>query len=914
MKKNFKLMLVALFALMGVNSAFAQAKPVVGAAISDDDYSYVFTAVNETKKTAELKITALNGDKSGAITLPEAKTKKYSGEDWTLKITAIQGGANPAFKDQVALTKVTFNKEMQSIQSGAFKGCTLLEEVVFPANSELRQLWDNCFATTQIANPDFSNCVQLEYVGDYIFTEGSGTLNSYVKTIKLPASALLKNFRKGFANLPELTTLDLTNSKIETLVANAFANDAKLTKMELPGTVKEIAAKTFESSKVEDLTIDLTSIETIGDGVDAVYGSDAGNVLLKLTFKNALKGKIKKNAFAGELKIGTEGAADKKYPGSDVLDMHTVALGTTGQIEEDAFKGINAVKKVWLGDISNNTTGGWTIAKNAFTGTALAEVEIGNISTSSAINETAFGDKLVKVTIGNIYATAAIAKDAFKFKANDGGSTVIIGNVRSLDANTPVMDESAFNLSANNGKAISVTIGAVEAKGKNFTGKDFTGQVTSLTFTGDIEQSGLVTKGPAASIVSELTKITAITFKGKVAANGIPADAFAGAKPDADHVLTVKFEKELAPAAIAAGAFTLNVAPAGDGKKVMVVDYQYASHPNTFLSGMPWAQTSFYGTLQTEKNRDIEIKIATPALKTTFEDNQADDASDVTFRAMFKVTPPSNFFVVYGDNNNQGVSYARILLEHGKMYEIDRRPTGKDADGIDQTGITYTLYTVYKEEDDDSKISTLNMLPMISKDGTYYVDLSGETKDLVVIVKATGTEKVADKETKMWYNEVTSISEKSNIYNGDGSVRVASKVVTNEQLRDGNGNPYPYICYYAETTESQPLTKPVLAANNLFLLTNPAGHKGLSADPIDFVKSGKPFINIGNFYALGKKYASAARMIINWIGDDEATGIIEAKTAAKVANNDAIYNLQGIRVNGTQKGIYIQNGKKFIVK
>ena len=30
--------------------------------------------------------------------------------------------------------------------------------------------------------------------------------------------------------------------------------------------------------------------------------------------------------------------------------------------------------------------------------------------------------------------------------------------------------------------------------------------------------------------------------------------------------------------------------------------------------------------------------------------------------------------------------------------------------------------------------------------------------------------------------------------------------------------------------------------------------------------------------------------------------------------NGAIYNLQGVRVNGAQKGIYIQNGKKYVVK
>jgi hypothetical protein len=45
---------------------------------------------------------------------------------------------------------------------------------------------------------------------------------------------------------------------------------------------------------------------------------------------------------------------------------------------------------------------------------------------------------------------------------------------------------------------------------------------------------------------------------------------------------------------------------------------------------------------------------------------------------------------------------------------------------------------------------------------------------------------------------------------------------------------------------------------------------------------------------------------------EEATAIKGINTAEK--NNGAIYNLNGMRVNKAQKGIYIQNGKKYVVK
>ena len=56
----------------------------------------------------------------------------------------------------------------------------------------------------------------------------------------------------------------------------------------------------------------------------------------------------------------------------------------------------------------------------------------------------------------------------------------------------------------------------------------------------------------------------------------------------------------------------------------------------------------------------------------------------------------------------------------------------------------------------------------------------------------------------------------------------------------------------------------------------------------------------------------ADREFLDIVFDGEATAIQGVQT--KVEKNSAIYNLQGVRVNKAQKGLYIQNGKKFIVK
>lgn len=56
----------------------------------------------------------------------------------------------------------------------------------------------------------------------------------------------------------------------------------------------------------------------------------------------------------------------------------------------------------------------------------------------------------------------------------------------------------------------------------------------------------------------------------------------------------------------------------------------------------------------------------------------------------------------------------------------------------------------------------------------------------------------------------------------------------------------------------------------------------------------------------------ADREFLDMIVEGEATAIKGIQTKAE--NDGAIYNLQGVRVKTAQKGLYIQNGKKFIVK
>ena len=83
------------------------------------------------------------------------------------------------------------------------------------------------------------------------------------------------------------------------------------------------------------------------------------------------------------------------------------------------------------------------------------------------------------------------------------------------------------------------------------------------------------------------------------------------------------------------------------------------------------------------------------------------------------------------------------------------------------------------------------------------------------------------------------------------------------------------------------------------------------------ITSGKTFKQ-GTMYILAAEPASGARLNVRWLDEngnveDETTAIESIQNVSETENGE-IYNLQGVRVNGTQKGIFIKNGKKFIVK
>ena len=84
--------------------------------------------------------------------------------------------------------------------------------------------------------------------------------------------------------------------------------------------------------------------------------------------------------------------------------------------------------------------------------------------------------------------------------------------------------------------------------------------------------------------------------------------------------------------------------------------------------------------------------------------------------------------------------------------------------------------------------------------------------------------------------------------------------------------------------------------------------KELDGDAFGFIENNSQFIGAND-----ETSASLAKMMI--VFDDEMGGVTEIKHVEVEKNADnAYYTLQGVKVLRQTKGIFIQNGKKIVIK
>ncbi len=936
-----------LLGLLAMCATTASAQMAIGDEFMDANYIYRVTKVPAGATRGDAEITAVLAGANpvsaeGVLTLPGQVTTSAYGTDYNFNVRGTSNAYAPTgalqyfgttngttttfgaeFTGKVSATSVVIPKEWTLIRKGTFDGFTNMKSISFEANSLVNSIENGAFATTQINTFDFSNCIRLTSLQNGIFVEYPGAKNSYIKTIKLPAkSTVLKEINTAFMNLTKLNKIEnLENSAIQSVVANAFDGDVCLTELTLPGTVQTIAAYAFENSGIATLTIDVTSITQIGDGINNVYGAGTyvdqdGN-----TVKNVET--LKKLVLTGDLGGVVTTGAFKDCKKLETFDLSGLAFVSGGQFATSSFENCVKIASVSFKAINDTPGFGYTIDANAFKDcTILATVEIGSINSAQAIGYKAFGEKLKTVKIGTIKAGAlAIASGAFVYDNVKGTSlNLAMGDgeyLSSDDALTRILDYQAFDFSNVNKLAAAgwnrtdypnIHIGKIRSVGGVFSAGTITGKnIYELNFDGEIAANGI--DACPIELVASL-QLNKLNFNGKIGTGGIASGAFA----NLPKVMTLNFAGELVEDAIAAGAFDLLLA----GSKI---NYTCATITDEYVN--PFVQTAFdVSTPATFASaRDIEIEVTNAVLKSNFQGNFdgsginiADGEFDiyrVKFYAAPIIVPVENNFTVYRNDNDKKVAWGRInfftdamssTLGAGTQFNVQRVQT------IDGKKTKLTLYATYTDEDDALNASTIYMVPLKVKDGYYNID--GTMDNEVIIAKLEKSEDFTIADIKVPVDPTGYTPADESLWPGlhNSELYIAANIMTNQQLVDGNAfDWYGAVDIYRGGTT---------IVEDLYIMSNPAKYKGFRIDKTEITAENNAYINTGWYYMLLKKYEGApAAANVVWMDDSQATGIFGITEKKTVVEDGAIYTLQGVRVSATQKGqIYIMNGKKFIAK
>ena len=316
-------------------------------------------------------------------------------------------------------------------------------------------------------------------------------------------------------------------------------------------------------------------------------------------------------------------------------------------------------------------------------------------------------------------------------------------------------------------------------------------------------------------------------------------------------------------------------------------------------------------------------------------------------------------FLFFQDNSTGGnakIAWGRYDLgsftaEKGKFYKATATPVevaanpalaGYQATNMvipriqETSGVTVkvTLYGLYYDEDNFGEVSTTYLVPLRVVNGTYQIS---EENEHLIIGKAEiqGEGSFSDPDVEIYYNNATVATSGAAAWSANGETEefneensavweqlsseervykkaTAADAKTHQELWDE-------VARYLGGTDGAAVHR---SGKNLWVMTDPAKYKGFRIDSNPITKDNYTFIGEGWYYALLNNYsedpAAPAPARIVWLDEAQATAIFGVKgvsTQGAKTGDNAIYNLQGVRIaNPTKAGIYIQNGKKYVVK
>ena len=760
-----------------------------------------------------------------------------------------------AFQGASKLTSLVIPTSVEEIKSQAFRQNYKLASVKFCEPSNLRKL----------ANYSFWTCSSLKEVTlpSSITNIGKAFLAcDSLETINVPANAKLTTIEedafKSNQNLKHFNFLG--ECPLTTIEKNAFANLKQLTTFKMPKTVTDIQLNAFSGcSNLGTVEFDPEAdIQKIGAGAFADCG------LQRISIPKKVK-EIAKEAFRN----------------CTVLKKIEVTEFTTS-IDPEAFKYCDQLTEIKVSKDNTvySSVGGYLLSKDKKTLILFPPGKANDKFTLlppsiEKIGDNSFLDcrKLTNVTIPNKVKT--IGKRAFGLCKNLKTITFLCDEMIPADSINTKKNEMSFDDGTQTGGEnmfAHITINVRKELFNKYNTEQF-----YKNFQGGIQQS--FTVGDEEYIAMSEQSVNMLSTKRKDHTFVIPTSikhnsktysvnligdyAFQKVTADVKEVV-VKKDVEY----IGAQAFVTKKEANGELKSTVEKVFFIESNPTEQMLSTTYFELDETETNYNEFAETTKIYVKRSALE-TYKQKWNKMVYDINTKT-FKVSPFN--FIKQIDYKIPGVKITDQYGTFAREFDTD--------------------FSIYKQENNNKGV----IAAFVAKDGD--------------VRKGKG-----DYGTSAYNVKMRSIDEKGGVSDNYGYVPANTGVLL--KVLDDKATPEDF--YYA-IGEKDDQTYTI--NNNIMhgITIKPSSVQASATNPIYVIQGGifRKVTNTIEVFTIHKAYAKIpgvpanAPVTFSFSDDDTTTGVMTIDAEKPIDNT--YYNLNGQRVTNPQRGIYIQGGRKVIIK
>ena len=737
-----------------------------------------------------------------------------------------------------------------------------------------------------------------------------------IKTITFADGCKINSIGAGAFAGTKIKILDLTNTKITVLNKLFEYNNVELNQVIMPASIVSLADMALaDCIQLSEVKFDgCTNLTTLGDG------SLSNTIVPSYDFKDCI------NATAGTVLNFTATA----NPFVNAITKTNKNLTTVTLPVSTTTLGVTEIGKVFAN------------CERLTTINNLDKTMITNVGAGAFVNDISLTSLSFPKTLATV-GTDGAPFDGCKSLATltfDGSALTTIGDGANDLFGTYKYDGAAFDPVLKN-LIITVPVNtpktstSVEIKAKAFQGNGTTSVLEKVeiakagVFAGTINAGAIVlaTANDATVEFGNVSGATFYTITGPKGTNktaltigewnnaataaiidGVLSNVKVGEVKDGSIVIaagkaevlefTGKISDALDPAAANDALTTIKFGGTTDGSGIEIAAgliaatvFDETKAPN--LKDVYWypaddkAVAAFdkkaFGTDTKGSDAKVSLHTTTKVGVTIYAEDEVNKLHNVIFLCAPAI-PEATAIPVY-NNATTGYFYGKFKAVGGNFAIAKETVDNPATEDVDESGAQVVVYSAFVDESDNK----LYMDPLAIKNGQYIV----KANEVVIVrvkdpkgVKASETNTGAQEACVNAYATTDQYTMRITPYGGYAVVN------------DLKMNPILFSSDYIGTN---------FVGKTLYAMVNPGKVGKLDFKPVSLTQ----YLPANSVY-VEKNETSAAGLTVVWLDGDEATGIIN-KMVEKTQDG-AIYNLQGIRVNGAQKGVYIQNGKKFIVK